>query len=449
MSARRSGRFLHSLAVIVLLSTQSSVFAAPPKKGAPKKTAPQQPAPRVGKADVSSYEEPFKAAWTQFLGPDRDNRSLDAGLLQTWPAEGPRLVGTLRGLGIGYSNIAIADDIAFTMGNRGEREYVLALSLVSGERLWSYDNGPAYHNQYGDGPRGTPTLDGNWLYALGANGDLVCLDRRKGDPLWHRNILKDFGGVLPHWGISESVLIDGDRLICTPGGKGATMVALHKMTGEVVWKAASPQDDLAAYASAVAIDVGGVRQFVQYTASGTIGVRAADGKFLWRDTSSANGTANCCAAVALGDMVFTASGYAKGGSMLQLTSTGDETAARFGWHSNDMQVQHGGLVLFAGHVFAANEQALVCIELSTGRVKWKNRSVGKGSLTFADGRLIVRSEDGPIALVEASLEAYNEMGRFIPPNHSGSKTWTYPVVVNGKLLLRDQDLLLGYDLRRK
>jgi len=446
MSARRLVRFLHLL-VVVHLSTQSHAFAVPPTKASAKKPASQKPAPRVGKAKVSSYEEPVKAAWTQFLGPGRDNRSPDTGLLKTWPLEGPRLVGTLGGLGIGFSNIAIADDIAYTMGNHGEREYVLALSLVSGERLWSYDNGPAYHNGYGDGPRGTPVIDGDRLYALGANGDLVCLDRTEGADLWHRNFLKDFGGVLPHWGIGESVLIDGDRVICTPGGNGATIVALNKMTGETVWKSASPQGDRAGYSSAIAVTVGGVRQFVQYTASSTIGVRAADGKFLWRDTSSANGTANCCAAVAVDDMVVTASGYAKGGSMLRLTSTADETTATLGWHSNDMQVQHGGLVLFAGHIYAANEQALVCVELKTGKMKWKARSVGKGSLTYADGRLVVRSEDGPIALVEATPEGYKELGRFIPPDRSGSKSWTYPVVASGKLLVRDQDLLLGYDLR--
>jgi len=417
-------------------------------KAASKKTAPRKPASATGKAKVSSYEEPSKALWTQFLGPDRDNHSPETGLLKNWPAEGPRLVGTLRGLGIGFSNIAIDDDIAYTMGNYGEREYVLALSLISGERRWSHDNGPAYHNGYGDGPRGTPTIAGGWLYALGATGDLVCLDRQKGAPLWHRNILTDFGGVLPHWGISESVLIDEDQLICTPGGNGATMVALNKMTGQIIWKCASPHGDIAAYSSAIAVTVGGVRQYVQYTASGTIGVRATDGKLLWRDTSSANGRANCCAAVTLDDMVFTASGYAKGGSMLELNSSAGETTARFAWHSNEIQVQHGGLILEDGHIYAANEQALVCVEMKTGQVKWKNRSVGKGSLTIADGRLIVRSEDGPIALVEASPAGYQELGRFNQPNRSSSKSWTYPVVVNGKLLLRDQDLLLGYDLRR-
>jgi outer membrane protein assembly factor BamB len=358
-------------------------------------------------------------------------------------------MGTLRGLGIGFSNVAIADDTAFTMGNHAEREYVLAFSLVSGERLWSCENGPAYHNQYGDGPRATPTIDNDRLYALGASGALTCVDRFTGKRVWKRNILKDFAGVLPHWGISESVLIDNDRLICTPGGPGATMVALDKMTGEVVWKCASPEKDIAAYSSAIAATLGGVRQYVQYTASATIGVRAEDGKLLWRDTSSANGTANCCAAVAIDDMVVTASGYAKGGSMLRLVSNAGETTATLGWRSNDLQVQHGGLVLFADHIFAANEQALVCIELETGKAKWKARSVGKGSLTYADGRLIVRSEDGPIALVEASPAGYNELGRFIPPERSGMKSWTYPVVLNGKLLLRDQDLLFGYDMLGK
>jgi len=243
------------------------------------------------------------------------------------------------------------------------------------------------------------------------------------------------------------VLIDGDRLICTPGGRDATLVALDKKTGNVAWKAAVPQNDPAAYASPILVEAGGVKQFAQLTARGTIGIRASDGKFLWRDDSAANGTANCCAPVAADGMVVTASGYGKGGSMVELTSSGSETTCRFAWHSNDLAVHHGGLVLYDGHVYAAADQALNCIELTTGKVKWKDRSVGKGSLTFADGRLIVRSEGGPVALVEATPAAYRELGRFQQPERSGSSAWTYPVVAGGKLFLRDQDKLLIYDVK--
>lgn len=428
------------LLVLAPLAAGSDLSAAPPTKKAPPKKSPK------GKLEKGAAVD---GAWSQFLGPERDNHSPETGLLATWPAGGPRLIGTVTGLGVGISNISIADGVFYTMGNLGQRETVLAFSLDTGKSVWSFNNAPAFHNSFGDGPRGTPTIDGDKLYALGAGGDLACLDRQKGSRVWQGNILKEFGGSLPNWGICESVLIDDDHLICTPGGNGATMVALNKKTGKTVWKAAVPQGDRAAYSSPIAVTVGGVKQFVQFTSNGTIGIRASDGKFLWRDNSAANGTANCCSPVAGGDMVFSASGYGTGGSMVQLTSASNETSARFGWHSNDMQVQHGGMVVVDGYVYAANEQAVVCVELKSGNVKWKDRSVGKGSVTYADGKLFVRSENGPVAMIEASPAGYNELGRFDQPNRTGSKAWTYPVVTGGKLFLRDQDTLLAYDIKGK
>ena len=385
--------------------------------------------------------------WPQFLGPDRDNRSHDKGLLKRWPEKGPRLQKTIRGLGIGFSNISIADGVAYTMGNHGKRELVLAFNLESGENEWKFDNAPAYQNGFGDGPRSTPTIDGDRLYALGGTGELVCLDRQSGTKIWQKNIVKEFGSGVPGWGICESVLIDGDRLICTPGGRDATLVALDKKTGGIAWKAAVPQNDPAAYASPILVEAGGVKQIAQLTAQGTIGIRASDGKFMWRDDSAANGTANCCAPVADESLVVSASGYGKGGSMVELSSSGGATSCRFAWHSNDLTVHHGGLVLSEGHIYAANDQALNCVELKTGKLKWKNRSVGKGSVTFADGRLVVRSEGGPVALVEATPAKYRELGRFNQPERSGSPAWTYPVVAGGKLYLRDQDKLFMYDVK--
>jgi outer membrane protein assembly factor BamB len=389
-----------------------------------------------------------QANWPQFLGPARDNRSLETGLLSAWPAEGPKLVTTLHGLGVGFSNLSIADGIVYTMGNQGEREYVLAINLDSGEAAWKYDNAAAYHNGFGDGPRSTPAVDGDRLYAVGGTGELTCFERKTGAKVWQKNIVKEFGSGVPGWGICESVLIDGDRLICTPGAKNATLVALNKLNGEVIWKAEVPENDHTGYASVIAIEVGGVRQYVQLTGKGTIGIRALDGKFMWRDDSAANGTANCCAPVFADGMVFTASGYGKGGSMVQLATEGDTTHAKFAWHSNDMKVHHGGLVLVDGYVYGSNDPGiLTCIELKTGVVKWKDRSVGKGSVTWADGKLILRSEGGPVALVAATPDEYKELGRFNQPDRSKSPAWSYPVVAGGKLFLRDQDSLLVYDLK--
>jgi outer membrane protein assembly factor BamB len=387
--------------------------------------------------------------WPQFLGPARDNRSPETGLAQKWPEGGPELLSTVTGLGIGFSNIALVDGIVYTMGNRGEREFVLAFRLADGSKAWEFDNAPAYHNGYGDGPRGTPTVDGEFVYALGGGGDLACLERSTGRPVWRKNLVREFDSGIPTWGFAESVLIDGDRLICTLGTSTTTMAALDKRDGRVLWKGAAPQKDAKGYASPIAIEAGGVRQYVQFTQKGVVGLRAADGEFLWRDDSSANGTANCSAPIFADGMVFTASGYSKGASMVRLSAQGNKVAAKMVYHDNTFAVHHGGLVLDAGYVYALNDSGvLICLELATGKISQKNRSVGKGSLTYADGMLFLRSEQGPVALARANPTAYEELGRFSPKARSNSPAWTYPVVADGKLFLRDQDILQVYDVKK-
>jgi len=447
MSVRRVSLSLIFLFTVGPFLCGAEKDAAPKMRKTPTSKVPSKKESGKTRKTANAKESASSAAWPQFLGPDRNNCSRDKGLLAAWPAAGPKLLKTLTGLGIAFSNISIADGVVYTMGNLGEREFVLAFNLDTGESIWKFDNAAAYHNGYGDGPRGTPTIDGANLYAMGGSGDLVCLDRKSGSKIWQKNIVKEFGSGVPGWGICESVLIDGDRLICTPGAKDATMVALDKKTGGTVWKAAVPENDPTAYASPIAVEVGGVRQYVQLTMRGTIGIRATDGKFQWRDDSSANGVANCCAPVAAANMVFTSSGYGKGGSMVELASSGGATTCHFAWHSNDLMVHHGGMVLFDGHIYGTNDQVLNCVELKTGKLKWKNRSVGKGSVTFADGRLIVRSEGGPVALVEATPADYKELGKFEQPERSGKPTWPYPVVAGGKLFLRDQDKLFVYDVK--
>lgn len=414
-------------------------------KKAPNRAAGKKAAPASSGGPV----ETAGASWPQFLGPQRNNIAADTGLMKKWPAEGPPLLKTISGLGVGFSNLSIADGIVYTMGNRGAREFVLAFSLETGQELWAFANGSAYHNGYGDGPRGTPTIDGDKVYALGASGDLVCLDRAKGTQIWKKSLVREFGASIPTWGICESPLIDGENLVCTPGGRNAVMVALDKAKGNPVWRTPAGPGEGTAYASILPIDVGGVRQYVNYTAGSTIGVRARDGELMWRDSSSANPTANCCTGVFGDGMVLTASGYGKGASMLRLASSGDATKADFAWHTNKLKVHHGGLVLLNGFVYGCDEQILTCVELKSGDIKWQNRSVGKGSLTCADGMLIVRSEQGPVALVEPSPSGYKEVSRFSQPDRSSSPSWTYPVVCAGKLFLRDQEILQIYDISEK
>lgn len=386
----------------------------------------------------------------QFRGPLRDGRSGGANnIANSWQASGPKPAWSAGGLGAGYAAVSVANGRVFTMGLVGTEEKVFALSERDGRPGWSVPTGGgAYRDGTGDGPRCTPTVDGDRVFALGALGDLVCLDAKTGQRRWHKNILKESGGNAGHWGICESPLIDGDKLIVTPGGRGATMVALNKNNGNVIWTSRVPGDPQAGYASAIAIEVGGVRQYVNFTSRAMIGVRADDGEFLWQSSSSANGTANCSAAVFHDNHVFYGSGYGTGGTCLRLESNGNTTKADEVYKTKDMKNHHGGMVVVDGFLYGCDEGILTCLDMLSGKVLWKERSPGKGSITFADGMLVVRNEQGPITLVEVNSQRYVEKGQFDQPRRSNKNAWAYPVVANGHLWLRDQDTLLCYDLRR-
>lgn len=387
--------------------------------------------------------------WPQFRGPNRDNVSPEDGLTDDWSTVPPRPYWMAEELGEGYSSVALVDGTVFTMGTSGSREVVFALDADDGRQQWvTPTGGSVYKDGRGNGPRGTPTVDGDKLYALGADGDLICLEVDTGRAIWRKNVLRQFQARNITWGISESVLIDDDRLICTPGGAGAVMVALDKNTGEPIWRAAAPDDPRAAYASAIVAEVDGVRQYINFVSDGVLGVRADDGKFLWHDSTSANGTANCSTPIFYQNHVFSASGYGTGGSLLRLETASDETNAELVYRTKDMKSHHGGMLLLDGYLYGSSDPGvLTCLDLKTGEVAWRNRSVGKGSITYAQGHIYLRSEDGPLALVEATPKGYREKGRIDQPHRSDKPAWAHPVVADGKLFLRDMDRLLCYDVR--
>ncbi len=395
---------------------------------------------------------PLDAAdFSSFRGPKRDNISTDTGLLKSWPQGGPKLLWTSKGIGEGYSTVAVVGGRAYTMGATPTGgESVHAIDLAGGNIVWSTKISGEYRASVGNGPRGTPTIDGNRLYAQGLSGDVACLDLESGRILWQKNVLKTFNGSRPGWAICESVLIDGQKMICTPGGKNATMVALDKVTGDELWRSAAPGSPQAAYSSPIITTVGGVKQYVNFTRNAVIGVRASDGAFLWSQSGSANGTANCSSPLAAGNLVFSASGYGKGGALVELASAGGKTTSKQVYHTRNMKNHHGGMVLLKGFLYGFNDGGgLTCLELKTGQVAWRNRSVGKGAVTYADGHIYLRSEGGRVALVEAKTSAYTQKGVFAQPQRSRRPAWAHPVVADGKLFLRDQDVLLAYDIKGK
>jgi len=440
----------------VTITTDSSgelvtkVIARASVGGTAPKTDPASATPKAKTKKTATRSADVSVApgdWPQFRGPRRDNISDEKGLLKEWPAGGPKLAWKTTGLGEGYGSVAVVGDLVFTMGTIGDNEHLFALSRYGGDKKWSIRTGQNRNDGMGGGPRSTPTVDGDRVYALGANGDLVAANAETGQIGWRLNILNEFNARNIGWGISESVLIDGEKLICTPGGRGATMVALNKLNGQPLWRSAVQGNPAAGYASAIAIEVGGVRQYVNFVHTGVIGVRASDGTPLWGQRESANGTANCSSQVYADGNVFSASGYGTGGALFRLTAGGGQTRSELVYETKQMKNHHGGMVLLDGYVYGFDENILTCLDLQTGKPAWQNRSVGKGSLTYADGHLYLRSENGPIALVEAQPREYVEKGRFEQPDRSRRQAWAHPVVAGGRLYIRDQDTLLVYDVQ--
>lgn len=397
-------------------------------------------------AEVAVVDSTPATGWPQFLGPGRDNRSGDTGLMNAWPTDGPPLAMRVEGLGVGYSSVSVGDGKVFTMGAAGE-ERVIAIDADSGARVWETPIGQMRPDGMGGGPRSTPTVDDDRVYALGAQGDLACVAIDDGGIVWSTNILEQFGADNIGWGISESVLIDGDQLICTPGGRTATMAALDKRTGEVVWRANAPGTPSAAYASPIVFKANGVRQYVNFTHTSVIGVSADNGDFLWANGASANGTANCSSPIAFGDYVFSSSGYGQGCALVKVTGRRGRAGADLVYKNKQMQNHHGGMVRVGKYVYGADQSVLKCLDMMTGKAKWQDRSVGKGAVVYADGKIFLRSERGPVAMLEATPDEYREFGQFEQPDRSGQSAWARPVVADGRLYLRDQDLMLVYDLR--
>lgn len=394
--------------------------------------------------------------WLQWRGPNRDGVSQETNLLKQWPVGGPRLVWQVGELGVGYSTPAVAGDRLFVIGSEGsDNEFVRALSTENGETVWSVRIGnvgnPDQRPPY-PGARSTTTIDGEVLYALGSDGDLVCLENEGGAIRWRKNLRTDFGGKPGVWAYSESPLVDGEVIVCSPGGSEATLVALNKNTGEVVWKSAIPEADEAGYASIVIADIAGKKQYVQFLQKGVVGVDAATGKLLWRYNRTAEGSpANIPTPVVHNNLVFSASGRG-GAALIRIETEGDAFQVDEVYYSASLPTSLGGTVLRDGHLYGTNIQSVMCVEISSGEIQWQDRGIGPGSFTLADGHFYHHGENGSVALIEATSEAYREKGQFTPPglpDRGGSKAWSHPVIANGRLYIQDYNTVWCYDIARE
>jgi outer membrane protein assembly factor BamB len=383
--------------------------------------------------------------WPQWRGPSRDGRSGETGLLKAWPSSGPPLVWKAGGAGEGYSSFATSGGRLYTLGARGNQEFVIAFDAATGKQVWATPHGRRFGNDRGDGPRGTPTIEAGRVYAFGASGDLSVLDANTGKIFWTVNVLEKFGGSNIQWGLSESPLVLSDRILINAGGKGASVIALKKTDGSLIWKS---QNDEAGYSSAVLHEAGGVREAIFFTGQRALGVDVQDGRLLWSYNRVANGTANIATPLVRGNRVFLSSDYGTGAALLELTPAGGGVTAKEIYFTNEMRNHHASSILVGEHLYGFSSAIMTAMHFDTGKVAWRDRSVGKGSLVFADDRLYVYSEGGVVGLVEPSPEGYREHGRFTIKTGS-LPTWAHPVVSGGKLFLRDQDTIYAYNVALK
>lgn len=401
--------------------------------------------------------------WPQWRGPRRDGRSAETGLLQAWPEAGPPLAWSAAGLGQGFSSVAVAGGRVFTMGDLDDGQYVVALKEDGGELLWKTRVGSTHEDDYG-GPRATPTTDGDLLYVMTTGGELVCLEAATGKQRWRRNLTAEFDAFLMQangntdWRFSESPLVDGERVVVTPGHVRALMVAFDKTSGEEMWRTQGRRlgpigADGAGYSSVVISEAAGTRQYVQLVGRGLIGVEAASGRLLWSYNRVANDIANIATPIVHEDYVFSSTGYGTGAALVRIRRDGEEIAAEevYFLEADTLQNHHGGMILHAGTLFTGtghNKGFPIAVDFMTGEVAWgPERNAGKSSaaISFADGRIYFRYQDGLMILVEATPEGYREHGSFMIPEVT-KPSWSHPVIANGRLLLREQERLYSYDI---
>jgi outer membrane protein assembly factor BamB len=393
------------------------------------------------------------ADWPCWRGPDRTGVNPETGLLSAWPKDGPPLLWGVSGLGIGYASPWVADGRLYVMGGKGGEEFLHALDIRDGKTIWSVKVGKVGENKGPNypGPRSAPAIDGKLLYTLGSDGDLVCLECEAGKEVWRVHLERDFKGNRGPWAYCESLLLDGDVLVCTPGGPVAGMLGLDKKTGKALWKTPISDANIAGYASPVVAHAGKRKLYVQFMGAAVVGVDAVTGERLWKNRKNVGGV---CAATPIyhdGHVFTSAAGNedAGGDLLLRLVETDKGVDAKQVYLKTNMKNFHGGVVRVGEQLYGTGNAGLVCLDFKTGDVRWKHRSIGQGSLMVADGHLYLRNTRGEMALVEVSPEGYREKGRFRQEKRSEFATFAHPVVAGGRLYLRDADHLFCHDVKAK
>jgi outer membrane protein assembly factor BamB len=399
---------------------------------------------KLSNADLSQDQPNTRAAgdWPQWRGPNRDGVSRETGLLTSWPEKGPKQLWEGKA-GAGYSSLSVAAGRAYCLLQDGQDEVVVCWNAETGQQLWRFPYPCDYRNGQGNGPRSTPTIDGDRIYTVGATGILHCLKTSDGAKIWRHDLSQEFSAPIPTWGVSFSPLIEGDLVLTNPGGpNGSSIVACNKLSGDVVWKSL---DDPPAYSSPVAATIHGKRQLLFFTASGLVSVTPEDGALLWRYPWDTRFAANIATPIVVTHYVFISSDYDKGCALLDVSTSADGTwQARPVYEHNRMRNHFSTSVYYQEHLYGFDDATLVCMNFRTGKILWKQKDFKKGSLLIADGKLIILGESGTLALAEATPTAYVKISSF---QFSRGKCWTVPVLANGRLYVRDEEKIVCLDLK--
>ena len=390
--------------------------------------------------------------WPQWNGPNRDGKSAETGLLAQWPADGPKLAWKATGFGAGYSSVSIADGRLYTMGDKDGAGWLTAASADGGKILWSTKvakaGAPGVPGYDFPGPRSTPTVAGHLVFALDGWGELVCCNANDGKEQWRKSFVKDLGGSPPTWGFSESPLVDGQQVVVTPGGRKGAVAAFGTKTGALIWQS-KEFTDAAHYASIMPAEIDGVRQYIQLTSASVAGISAKDGALLWKAPRQAN-IAVIPTPLVMGNEIYVTSGYGAGCNLFKVAKTDGKFSAEQAYANHVMVNHHGGVVRVGDYIYGYSDgKGLTCQDVKTGKSIWTEKAkIKKGAVAFADGKLYFREEEtGTMILVDATPDGYHEKGRFKQPDRSEEKAWPHPAIANGKLYLRDQDVLLCYDIK--
>lgn len=417
----------------------------------------------LGFATVAAISSAATAAdWPQWRGPNRDGKSGDTGLLKSWPADGPKLLWKLEDVGAGYGQPVVIGDKFYLTGSssnkKNGKDSIVCLSAKDGSKVWEKEITTAngnYMDGWGGGPRNTPTVDGAHIYVLGATGDLACLKLADGSNVWSKNLVSDFGGKIPTWGYSESVLIDGDSLLCTPGN-GTGMVSLDKKTGKTIW-ACKDFTDGAGYSSIMIATVGGMKLYVQQTMNSSLAVRADNGKLMWKTGELGRRTAVIPTPIIDGNLAFFTAGYGAGCELVEMKFEGGKVDGTLKYSKNKTLVNHhGGVIQDGDFIYGHSDNGgWTCLDFKNkGEAAWQYSKHGKGSIAYADGLFYCYSEGkGELALIESNSKEWKQLGKFTIPETSAKRkgtsglVWPHPVIANGMLILRDYEKLFVYNVK--